>query len=122
MTANLNINYKAPTRADQFIVIKVRLDEAQGRKSRVSGVVEDMAGTVLAEARWVPVHSPRFDLAAEGRTDLGLHTARCLCSRGTRSCSTRRRCGICLASHRSRQRSLVVHRFLSSSLAGRRSL
>ena len=51
VTANLNINYKAPTRADQFIVIKVRLDEAQGRKSRVSGVVEDMAGNVLVEAK-----------------------------------------------------------------------
>ena len=51
VTANLNINYRAPTRADQFIVIKVRLDEAQGRKSRVSGVVEDMAGNVLAEAK-----------------------------------------------------------------------
>ena len=54
VTANLNINYKAPTRADQFIVIKVRLDEAQGRKSRVSGVVEDMAGNVLVEAKCVP--------------------------------------------------------------------
>nr|VWO99304.1 Paxillin [Ganoderma boninense] len=59
VTANLNINYKAPTRADQFIVIKVRLDEAQGRKSRVSGVVEDMAGTVLAEASALFVQ-PRY--------------------------------------------------------------
>ena len=66
VTAYLNINYKAPTRADQFIVIKVRLDEAQGRKSRVSGVVEDMAGTVLAEARWVLVLGFRSDFAAEG--------------------------------------------------------
>ena len=57
VTANLNINYKAPTRADQFIVIKVRLDEAQGRKSRVSGVVEDMAGNVLVEAKCVLEHS-----------------------------------------------------------------
>ena len=53
MTANLNINYKAPTRADQFIVIKVKLDDAQGRKSRVSGTVEDMAGNVLVEAKYV---------------------------------------------------------------------
>ncbi len=52
MTANLNINYKAPTLADQFIVIKVKLDEAQGRKSRVSGTVEDMAGNVLVEAKY----------------------------------------------------------------------
>ncbi|KAL1940395.1 hypothetical protein VTO73DRAFT_8967 [Trametes versicolor] len=50
VTANLNINYKAPTLAHQFIVIKVKLDEAQGRKARVSGTVEDMAGNVLVEA------------------------------------------------------------------------
>ena len=55
MTANLNINYKAPTLADQFIVIKVKLDEAKGRKSRVSGTVEDMAGNVLVEAKYVLV-------------------------------------------------------------------
>lgn len=53
VTANLNINYKAPTLAHQFIVIKVKLDEAQGRKARVSGTVEDMAGNVLVEARYV---------------------------------------------------------------------
>ncbi|RDX41323.1 Thioesterase/thiol ester dehydrase-isomerase [Lentinus brumalis] len=59
VTANLNINYKAPTRADQFIVIKVKLDEAQGRKSRVSGTVEDMAGNVLVEANALFVQ-PRY--------------------------------------------------------------
>ncbi len=53
VTANLNINYKAPTLAHQFIVIKVKLDEAQGRKARVSGTVEDMAGNVLVQARCV---------------------------------------------------------------------
>ncbi|KAI0800459.1 Thioesterase/thiol ester dehydrase-isomerase [Fomes fomentarius] len=59
VTANLNINYKAPTLADQFIVIKVKLDEAQGRKSRVSGTVEDMAGNVLVEANALFVQ-PRY--------------------------------------------------------------
>ncbi|KAA1477383.1 Thioesterase/thiol ester dehydrase-isomerase [Dentipellis sp. KUC8613] len=50
VTANLSINYKAPTRADQFIVLKTRLVEAKGRKVRVEGVVEDMSGTKLVEA------------------------------------------------------------------------
>ncbi|GJE99470.1 thioesterase/thiol ester dehydrase-isomerase [Phanerochaete sordida] len=50
VTANLNINYRAPTRADQFIVIKTKLDEKNGRKVRVSGVIEDVDGKVLAEA------------------------------------------------------------------------
>jgi len=53
MTVNLNINYRAPTRADQFIVIKTKLEEAKGRKAVVTGIVEDLEGTVLAEARGV---------------------------------------------------------------------
>ncbi|KAH9925870.1 Thioesterase/thiol ester dehydrase-isomerase [Epithele typhae] len=59
VTANLTINYKAPTRADQFIVIKVRLIEAQGRKSRVEGTVEDMSGNVLVESNALFVQ-PRY--------------------------------------------------------------
>ena len=58
MTASLNINYKAPTLADQFIVLKVRLVEAQGRKSRVEGTVEDMSGKVLVEAKCVALSRP----------------------------------------------------------------
>lgn len=34
-------------------MIKVKLDEAKGRKSRVSGTVEDMAGNILVEAKYV---------------------------------------------------------------------
>jgi len=50
VTAYLHLNYKAPTRADQFLVIKTRLIEAKGRKSKVAGVIEDMDGNVLVEA------------------------------------------------------------------------
>ncbi|KDQ32477.1 hypothetical protein PLEOSDRAFT_1087490 [Pleurotus ostreatus PC15] len=50
VTAQLSINYKAPTRADQFILIKTKLVEAKGRKARVSGVVEDLEGNILVEA------------------------------------------------------------------------
>ncbi|KAI0666972.1 Thioesterase/thiol ester dehydrase-isomerase [Trametes maxima] len=59
VTANLNINYRAPTRAHQWIVLKVKLDEAQGRKSRVSGTVEDMSGNVLVESNALFVQ-PRY--------------------------------------------------------------
>ena len=31
--------------------LKVKLDEAQGRKARVSGTVEDMSGNVLVQAK-----------------------------------------------------------------------
>ena len=38
----------------QFIVLKIRLIEAKGRKAVVGGQVEDTRGTVLAEATYVP--------------------------------------------------------------------
>jgi len=50
VTAYLNLNYKAPTRADQFLVIKTHLVESKGRKSKVAGRIEDMQGNVLVEA------------------------------------------------------------------------
>jgi acyl-coenzyme A thioesterase PaaI-like protein len=50
VTAKLSMSYKAPTFADQFIVIKVRLDEKNGRKVTVSGRVEDLKGNLLVEA------------------------------------------------------------------------
>lgn len=50
VTAYLHLNYRAPTRADQFLVVKTRLVEAKGRKSKVAGVIEDMEGNVLVEA------------------------------------------------------------------------
>ena len=51
VTANLTINYRAPTRADQFIVVKTRLVRAQGRKVEVSARIEDLDGVLLADGR-----------------------------------------------------------------------
>jgi len=59
VTANLTVNYRAPTRADQFIVMRVRLLEANGRKARVSGTIEDLDGNVLIEASGLFVQ-PRY--------------------------------------------------------------
>ncbi|KAI0068991.1 acetylornithine and succinylornithine aminotransferase [Artomyces pyxidatus] len=59
VTANLNINYRAPTRADQFIVLRIRLLEKKGRKTKVAGTVEDLSGNVLVEASATFVQ-PRF--------------------------------------------------------------
>ncbi|KAJ7641831.1 HotDog domain-containing protein [Roridomyces roridus] len=50
VTATMNLKYKAPTRADQFVVIKTRLVELRGRKAFVAGQIEDLSGTVLVEA------------------------------------------------------------------------
>ncbi|KAJ7434860.1 HotDog domain-containing protein [Mycena latifolia] len=50
VTATLSIKYRAPTRADQFIVIKTQLVDVKGRKAVVKGRVEDAEGTLLVEA------------------------------------------------------------------------
>ncbi|KAI0077515.1 Thioesterase/thiol ester dehydrase-isomerase [Panus rudis PR-1116 ss-1] len=50
VTANLNLNYRAPTRADQFLVIKTHKVEQSGRKVTVAGRIEDVDGNLLVDA------------------------------------------------------------------------
>ncbi|KAF9517449.1 hypothetical protein BS47DRAFT_1326160 [Hydnum rufescens UP504] len=50
VTANLSLNYRAPTKADQFLKITTQLIEQKGRKVVVSGRVEDLGGKVLVDA------------------------------------------------------------------------
>ncbi|CAO1629861.1 unnamed protein product [Sympodiomycopsis kandeliae] len=59
VTAKLELNYKSPTHADQFVVIKTELKEAKGRKAIVTGVISDLKGNVLVEANAVFVE-PKF--------------------------------------------------------------
>lgn len=42
VTANLQINYKKPTKADQYLVLKARTTKVEGRKAFVEGHVETM--------------------------------------------------------------------------------
>ncbi|KAI0755971.1 hypothetical protein BC629DRAFT_1598342 [Irpex lacteus] len=51
VTATLNLTYRAPTRAYQFVVIKTFVDEQAGRKVWVSGRIEDIEEKVLVEAQ-----------------------------------------------------------------------
>jgi len=50
VTAQLTLKYRAPTMADQFVVIRTRIEESKGRKVIASGRVEDLHGAVLVEA------------------------------------------------------------------------
>ncbi|KAI0860698.1 Adenylylsulfate kinase-domain-containing protein [Xylaria cubensis] len=55
MTANLNINYRAPARADSYVVLRATTTKVEGRKAWVEGRIETLVGegetpTVLAEA------------------------------------------------------------------------
>ncbi|KAF8581895.1 Thioesterase/thiol ester dehydrase-isomerase [Ramaria rubella] len=51
VTANLNVDYKAPTFADQFVIMKTKLIEIKGRKAIVQGQIEDLKGNILAQAK-----------------------------------------------------------------------
>lgn len=42
MTANLNINYRAPTKAGQYIVLRARVTKAEGRKAWAEGHIETL--------------------------------------------------------------------------------
>ncbi|KAI0946656.1 hypothetical protein AcW1_010066 [Taiwanofungus camphoratus] len=66
VTAYLHLNYRAPTRADQFLVVKTRLVEAKGRKSKVAGSIEDMQGNVLVEAEALFIQ-PRYAKLLDNR-------------------------------------------------------
>ena len=49
MTVYLNVRYKAPTLADQFLVVKTRLNRVSGRKAFVEGEIYDLQGKRLVE-------------------------------------------------------------------------
>ncbi|KAJ7661974.1 HotDog domain-containing protein [Mycena polygramma] len=59
VTATLDLSYRAPTKADQFIVLKTKLLEVNGRKATVSGRAEDLQGNLLVEAKALFIQ-PRY--------------------------------------------------------------
>ncbi|KAL2076219.1 hypothetical protein VTL71DRAFT_1162 [Oculimacula yallundae] len=55
MTANLNINYKAPAKAGNYVVLRAKTTKVEGRKAWVEGHIETLVGegetpVILAEA------------------------------------------------------------------------
>jgi len=50
VTSMLNIRYRAPTLADQFVVVRVKLQEQRSRSVTVGGQVETAEGQLLVEA------------------------------------------------------------------------
>lgn len=42
MTANLNVNYRAPCKADQFVVLRGEVTKSEGRKAWVEGRIETL--------------------------------------------------------------------------------
>jgi 3'-phosphoadenosine 5'-phosphosulfate synthase len=80
VTATLTVNYKAPAKADSYLVLRAETTKVEGRKAWVKGRIETLAGegkqpTVLAEADGLFV-SPKQ--AAVSHLDSREHTARYL--------------------------------------------
>lgn len=50
VTARLELNYRAPTFADQNIVLQTYIQHSQGRKAKVTGTLRTTDGKLLAEA------------------------------------------------------------------------
>lgn len=69
VTASLTVNYRAPTTADQWVMVKVDLDSAQGRKAKVTGRIENLSGAVLADASALFVQ-PKYASELLDRTTL----------------------------------------------------
>lgn len=50
VTATLNVAYKKPTFAEQFVVVRTELVKVKGRKAWSKGTIETLSGEVLVEA------------------------------------------------------------------------
>lgn len=61
VTARLELDYRQPTKSDQFVVVQTQIvpEETRGRKAVVKGKITDLEGNVLVEARAVFVE-PKF--------------------------------------------------------------
>ncbi|KAK9764867.1 hypothetical protein K7432_007292 [Basidiobolus ranarum] len=49
-TANFSLNYRRPTFANHFVVVRAEVSKIEGRKGFVKGQVEDHKGNVLADS------------------------------------------------------------------------
>ncbi|KAG9239480.1 putative UPF0644 protein PB2B4.06 [Amylocarpus encephaloides] len=82
VTANLNINYRAPAPAGVFVVLRAKTTKAEGRKAWVEGHIETLVGegekpVILAEAtalfiepKHAAVSPPAKRLNAQGLTKI----------------------------------------------------
>jgi acyl-coenzyme A thioesterase PaaI-like protein len=73
MTANLTINYRKPSPAESFVVLKARTVKVEGRKAWVEGHIETLpkdgeepvvlveASALMVEPKQAKVHTPYFE-------------------------------------------------------------
>ncbi|KAF8983232.1 hypothetical protein BGZ46_010604 [Entomortierella lignicola] len=73
-TANLNINYRKPVKADQFVMIKAEFEKSEGRKGFTSASIHDLNGNTLVEctALYISPKNPVVMVASYVKNSLGL--------------------------------------------------
>ncbi|CAN6606079.1 hypothetical protein TRVA0_003S00980 [Trichomonascus vanleenenianus] len=64
VTANLKINYRAPTLAHQFLVVRTWTDDTAGNKANVRGTIETTQGKQLVQASGLFVVPKKFQLTS----------------------------------------------------------
>lgn len=71
MTAYLNVRYKAPTTANQFLVVRASSVKVDGRKAWVKGSIETLEGKLLVEADALYVEPKVCTPSRQGLPGLG---------------------------------------------------
>ncbi|KAF9297115.1 HotDog domain-containing protein [Linnemannia elongata] len=72
-TANLNLNYRKPVKADQFVMIKAEFERGEGRKGYTKASIHDLDGNTLVEctALFVSPKNPVTMVANYVKNSLG---------------------------------------------------
>ncbi|KAF9959212.1 hypothetical protein BGZ70_008932 [Mortierella alpina] len=72
-TANLNVNYRQPVKADQFVMIKAEFEKGEGRKGYTVASIHDLHGNTLVEcsALYVSPKNPVVMVANYVKNSLG---------------------------------------------------
>ncbi|KAI8603465.1 HotDog domain-containing protein [Dissophora ornata] len=73
-TANLNINYRKPVKADQFVMVKAEFERSEGRKGYTVASIQDVHGNILVEctALFISPKNPVAMVANYVKNSLGL--------------------------------------------------
>ncbi|KAF9105583.1 hypothetical protein BGX27_009557 [Mortierella sp. AM989] len=73
-TANLNVNYRRPVKADQFVMVKAEFEKSEGRKGYTTASVYDLHGNTLVEctALYISPKNPATMVASYVKNSLGL--------------------------------------------------
>ncbi|KAF9185720.1 hypothetical protein BGZ50_002900 [Haplosporangium sp. Z 11] len=72
-TANLNVNYRKPVKADQFVMVRAEFQKSEGRKGYTVASIHDLHGNTLVEctALYVSPKNPVVMVANYVKNSLG---------------------------------------------------